>query len=107
MEKKMIVNRPVIEVSGVASVYSGKDGKCCCGCSGKHTYATAHRKWASTWRGYTVGDDEINDRTVKLIVGKISRSDGVEYFGDKGHRGSTRFYSVVIGKRLYVAYFKV
>lgn len=69
----MIANATLksIKVAAVASVYSGKPG-CMCGCLGKHTYASAHRDAASKRRGYKVDDDEVSDRTVKLIVGKIN-----------------------------------
>lgn len=61
-----------IELEKVASVYSGKSDKCCCGCSGKHTYASAHKEWASSHRGYAVMDEEVNDRVVRLHVAKIN-----------------------------------
>ena len=61
-----------IELEKVSSVYSGKSGRCCCGCSGKYTYAQAHRDWASKNRGYPVMDEDVNDRVVRLHVAKIN-----------------------------------
>lgn len=58
-------------LSRIASVYSGKPGRCCCGCSGKYSYASKHSKWSSKDRGYEVQADEISDRSVKIIYNKI------------------------------------
>jgi hypothetical protein len=94
----------MINVANVASVYSGTDGKCCCGCSGKHTYASAHQKWASGNRGYKVTVDQVNDRTVKMIVNKIENAiaDGFE-----PHKHDPKqLVAVTRGKRLYIAYMK-
>ena len=85
-----------IELKNVVSVYSGKKGTCCCGCAGKHTYATVHRQWAGTDRGYTVALDECNDRTVKLIVKKVEKAEHVDILSD--------CISAEIGNRLYVVY---
>jgi len=63
----------MIEIDNVSSVYSGKPG-CACGCRGKYAYASRHRAWASKDRGYTVTADEVNDRTVKLMVNKINKA---------------------------------
>lgn len=57
-----------VNIEQVSSVYSGKNGSCCCGCAGKHTYASAHRTWASKNRGYNVGLDEVNDRVVSTSL---------------------------------------
>jgi len=53
-----------IDVTKVASVYSGRPG-CCCGCRGKHTHATGHAT-----QDYHV----VNDRTVRTIVNKVNRA---------------------------------
>lgn len=54
----------------VLSVYSGRPG-CCCGCRGKHSYASATRDEASAERGYAVADDEVSDRSVATILRKV------------------------------------
>ena len=88
-----------IELERVASVYSGKDGACCCGCSGKHSYAAEHRAWASHNRGYEVTLEDINDRTVKTIVNKMNRN--LLYVV----QDNENIVSMVLpGERLYVAY---
>ena len=85
-------------LENVSSVYSGVNGRCCCGCAGKHTYAQAHRRFASANRGYPVTDEEISDRSVKLIVGKIQKAGTAVAKDDLVY--------AVVGKRLYVAYLK-
>lgn len=87
-----------IKIENVMSVYSGTNGKCCCGCSGKHSYASAHRVVASKDRGYEVTDKDVSDRSVKLIVGKINRS-------TEPKDVCNQYVSVVIGTRLLIAYF--
>lgn len=81
----------------VAHVYSGKAGKCCCGCSGKHSYALAHRAEAGEQRGYPIADDEINDREVTRVLRLIQAHDA-----NLDPRGN--FVSARVGKRVYVAY---
>jgi len=86
-----------LQVSDVMSVYSGKAGACCCGCSGKHRYASAHQEVASKNRGYEVTDDEINDQQVRKILRLVqSEAEKAESFGTG--------YSVEIHKRLYCVY---
>lgn len=87
-----------IDLAKVKSVYSGIDGRCCCGCSGKHTYASKTREAAAKARGYSIDDDEVSDRTVKLIVNKMNKLPGLQFDGE--HHAY-----VVKGNRLYVAYF--
>lgn len=58
-------------LENIVSVYSGKAGKCCCGCAGKHTYASKHVEHASDRRGYEVRDEEVSDRQVTRVFNKI------------------------------------
>jgi len=85
----------MIDVDKVISVYRGRPG-CMCGCRGKHRYASKFRAVAGKQRGYDVTDDEVSDRSVKLVVAKLERDpstkieDGIAY--------------VDTGTRRYVAY---
>ena len=90
-----------LTLDNVASVYSGKAGRCCCGCSGKHTYASALRAEASKSRGYEVRDEEINDRTVRMIFNKVMKA----YYKDVTKISET-CYSYETDTRLYVVYLK-
>ena len=85
----------------VSSVYSGINGRCCCGCAGKHTYSSQNRQWAEKHRGYPISDDEVNDRVVKMMYNKVAR------LLDNGQGDVTDepdFVSAVNGNRLYVVY---
>lgn len=80
------------------SVYSGKDGKCCCGCAGTHRYNSRLVATASANRGYEVSADEISDAQVTRVLRTIIEgdADGLE-FGD-------RYVSRVVNGRVFVAY---
>lgn len=94
---------PVVDVDDVVSVYSGQTGACCCGCSGKHSYASKYRARGGVERGYKLQDSDISDLTVKRIVGKINRS----YVSEPQTTSlCAQYMTTVIGKRLYIAYFK-
>jgi hypothetical protein len=94
-----------ININNVMSVYSGKNGRCCCGCSGKHTYASQYHAIASKDRGYKVDEDEISDRTVKMIVNRMNKL--LSETNAKPEYKSTLkdFASIVNGERLYIAYY--
>lgn len=49
----------------VASVYSGKPGRCCCGCSGIHRHASGDPRLA------TEPHLEVNDRFVKQVTNMV------------------------------------
>jgi len=95
----MADTKALIDVQKVSSVYIGKDGACCCGCAGKHYYASHHVKAASKNRGYLVGSDEVSDLMVKKVVGILNAAAEVEM--NRGH------VSTVVGTRVYIAYFVV
>ena len=58
----------------VGQVYSGVAGKCCCGCAGRHSYSKLYREAGGLRRGYAVDEDEVSDRSVSIVLGKISRA---------------------------------
>ena len=87
-----------IDRSAVKSVYSGINGKCCCGCSCKHTYASVHVIEAGWSRGYPVQADEVNDKTVNLICNTVEKLP-IEQTNDV-------CISAVCGKRLYIVYWR-
>lgn len=98
-EVNKALENSTIKMDDVMSVYSGKADACCCGCKGKHTYASKMREAAGINRGYPVTDDQVNDRVVKMIVRKMNAWPGKMEF-DLGH------VSVELNERLYVAYLK-
>ena len=77
-----MMNDNSIDVANVVSVYSGRDGKCCCGCSGTH-YQAAERP-----------------DMVRRIVNTINRHIAAGFEADV----DATYTAVVIGRRLYIAY---
>ncbi len=91
-----------ISLSDVQSVYSGKPG-CCCGCRGKHTYASAQRVEASKARGYEVTSDEVSDRVVKQHVKKII---ALAASGEATISTTPVYVCATLPERIYIAYFR-
>ena len=89
-----------LEIEQVQSVYSGKDGECCCGCKGKHYYASKYRTEAGKDRGYAIDDDEISDRMIKKVTKIINEANITDI--DDGDS----YLAVTIGTRLYIAYLR-
>jgi len=85
----------MIDIKQVVSVYSGKAGKCACGCAGKHSYASRHRGDASKRRGYAV---DVNDRMVSRVVNLLNSTDRTKC--------EDNLAWVDIGNRTYIAYFQ-
>lgn len=84
------------------NVYSGRDGKCCCGCAGKYTYSDKATGRGAELRGYAIGDDEINERTFRMMLRKIERVISSPEAEDLDE--CAQYVSVVAGNRLYIAY---
>ena len=72
-----------VDMTQLTSVYSGINGRCCCGCSGTH---------------YDVREPE-SKRMTNKVVNIINRA--LESDVDVGNNYS----AVVVGKRVYIAYF--
>ncbi len=70
----------MISIENVKQVYSGKDGKCCCGCAGKHS------------------TDQKQKTRIVNILNKANPADI-----DMDANGV--YAATVIGNRLYIAYF--
>ena len=86
-----------LNLEKVTSVYSGKPNKCCCGCAGKHYYASATRARAGKARGYAVTDEDISDRMVKKVVAALNKAAIFECVAED-------FRSAIWQGRLYIAY---
>lgn len=84
-----------LKASDLVSVYSGKSGKCSCGCSGTHRYWNAEEGTAD--RGYTVSPDEVNQRFMNTTLKTIQRN------ADQAE-GWDNIWSYDSGTRVYVAY---
>jgi hypothetical protein len=77
----------------VYKVYSGRDG-CMCGCNGKYSYTA--KGAVENGPGYDVSDS-INERSVKIIAGKVLRNPNMKREED--------FAYVEQNGRILVAYF--
>lgn len=95
-----------INLENVSSVYKGKAGYCCCGCSGKYAYASQHREWASKNRGYDVPDDDINDKKVASIVKKMNALLASGEVAAEDIIQDAALTCIDLGTRRYIAYLK-
>jgi hypothetical protein len=77
----------------IVSVYSGRAGKCCCGCSGKYWYSSRHSQTAAT------RNTPVSDRQVARVLGIIQRHASDAHL-------LRNCVSLQIGNRLYNAYFR-
>jgi len=103
-----VLNRVrALTTDDVMSVYSGKDGSCCCGCSGKHSYNPKHRVVAGRHRGYVIDDNEVNPAMVKKVL-RIVQEDAAADMPtlDVDGFGYGDYVSTVRGGRLYVVYLR-
>jgi len=60
-----------VDISTITKVYSGKAGRCMCGCAGKYSYTA--RGAVENSPGYDVSDS-VNERSVKIIAGRVLRN---------------------------------
>lgn len=90
-----------IKLRQVIGVYSGKDGRCCCGCSGNHRYPSKYVRRAERNRGYAISPDEINDKQVARVLRLIQENAHAAEYSDGI---ISTLASIVIGTRVYIAY---
>ena len=64
-----------MDISNITQVYSGKANRCMCGCAGKYSYTA--RGAVEDNPGYNV-EDIVNERSVKIIAGKVLRNSNTE-----------------------------
>ena len=87
-----------VDINRVKHVYNGRDGKCCCGCAGKHTYTALSAQAEEQTSGFR--PRHVNDRTVTNVIRKIQDSSNQEVDFNYGTCVGT-----VIGTRIYIAYY--
>lgn len=87
--------------ANIFSVYSGKDGKCCCGCSGAYRYMAdvVESGAAAKHCGYEVETSAINERQVAKVLDLVKAAvrDGTAEYGSNN-------VAAVVGERLYIIY---
>ena len=67
-----------MDINNIVKVYSGKMG-CMCGCNGKYSYTADGAVDYSP--GYDVSDS-VNERSVRIIAGKVLNNPNVIFEGD-------------------------
>ena len=96
----------ILTIDAIRSVYSGTRGKCCCGCSGNHRYASAYVDESTKNRGYDIDSNEVSDRSVKTVFNKIKKNfeEGVSdaYLNVSEAFGTS--IALLHGNRTYVLY---
>lgn len=98
MEKKL----QELCVSDVMCVYSGRAGKCCCGCAGKHYANPSHLEAATADRGYGYDPEEVSAAMTTKVLRLVQAHEAEVEVSDAN--GFVDHVAVVVGKRLYVAY---
>lgn len=91
------INADKLTTDDVLSVYSGKDKKCCCGCSGKHSYSSKFVVEAGLNRGYDVKSEEVSDAQITRVLNIIKKNSEIAEF-------AYDHVAVVVGARIYIAY---
>ena len=71
----------MLDTSKIAKVYSGRAKTCMCGCAGKYSYTASGAVEDNP--GYDVSDS-VNERSVKIIAGKVLRNPNTDY-SDAGY----------------------
>jgi len=86
-----------LKTDDIFSVYSGKAGKCCCGCSGKHYVNPLRQKEAEAGRGYAYDAGQVSRAQVTRILGLLQADPG-------GCEVESNYVALTIGGRIYIAY---
>ena len=68
----------LIDLTKILKVYNGKMG-CMCGCNGYYKVPACNKKAASKDRGYAYSDDDVSDRSVKIIAKKVLSNPNVVF----------------------------
>jgi hypothetical protein len=84
-----------MDISNITRVYNGKIG-CMCGCLGKYTANPKFRDSESARLGRDLCDDEVSERSVKIIAKKVLSNPNVIFEGN---------YAFVRSNRMQVVYF--
>jgi hypothetical protein len=104
-----------VTLEQVMGVYSGRAGKCYCGCSGNHRYASAHLAAATKDRGYEIAKEEVNDRQVKKVLKIVQENftydhetcrEGMQPFHiqEEVGKGFVTHFTVEMDERSYTIY---
>ena len=68
----------MLDVSKILKVYNGRIG-CMCGCNGYYRVPAVNKDLASKERGYPYSDEDVSDRSVRIIAKKVLTNPAVVY----------------------------
>jgi hypothetical protein len=113
MMNEVTLTPMTLDLNKIQSAYSGRNGACACGCSGKHWYPKRNIGRGLEVRGYEIWPDEVSDSQIKRIANVIvkvataQQSDG----WDKDRDGwidmmTPDWVAAVKGTRQYIVYWE-
>ena len=68
----------MLDVSKILKVYNGRIG-CMCGCNGYYRVPAVNKDLASKERGYPYSDEDVSDRSVRIIAKKVLSNPNVKF----------------------------
>lgn len=68
----------MLDVSKILKVYNGRIG-CMCGCNGYYRVPAVNKDLASKERGYPYSDEDVSDRSVRIIAKKVLANPNVKF----------------------------
>lgn len=71
----------MLDLNKIVKVYNGKVG-CMCGCNGYYKVPAVNKDLASKERGYPYSDEDVSDRSVKIIAKKVLSNPNVKFEGN-------------------------
>ena len=71
----------MLNLNNILKVYNGKVG-CMCGCNGYYRVPAVNKDLAGKERGYAYSDEDVSDRSVKIIAKKVLSNPKVKFEGN-------------------------
>lgn len=74
----------MLDLTKILKVYNGKIG-CMCGCNGYYKVPACNLEAAGKHRGYAYSEEDVSDRSVKIIAKKVLSNPNVKWADDKSY----------------------
>ena len=68
----------MLDLNKILKVYNGKMG-CMCGCNGYYKVPAVNKDLAGKERGYEYDEDDVSDRSVRIIAKKVLSNPNVVF----------------------------
>ena len=68
----------MLDLNKILKVYNGKVG-CMCGCNGYYKVPAVNKDLAGKERGYEYDEDDVSDRSVRIIAKKVLSNPNVVF----------------------------